>query len=258
MAIERRKLVKAGAIGAGLVGAWLLFRWWQGEKVDQAPSRAQEIPSRPGVKIDLAVSNFDVAQAAAFRSALPDRAKKYADLFLEAGRTYGVSPVVLAAVMNTETQYGLACKDAACRGSTGKDWSLMQINQVHKEFMRKTVNGRPAYEDPRSSILYGAAVLRDSIRAMGKASKGGTVKVPMEKAKQYGCSTSGELRDARPLTGQAQLRAGIAGYNSGPGYPPMALACGRDVDVVTAGGDYVRKTLAEANRILSVMQGAAA
>lgn len=250
MAMDKKKLATAGTIGLGLVGAWLLFRWWQGEKVDQEPSKAQEIPSQPGVRIDLMASDLTGAQAAAFRAALPERARPYADFFLEAGKTYGVSPLVLAGLMFRETRYGEACKDAACRGSTGKDWGLMQINQVHKEFMRKTVNGRPAYEDARASIMYGAAVLRDSIRVMGKANKGGTVSVPADKAKQYGCATSGSLRDARPLTGMARLKAGIAGYNSGPGFPPMALACGRDPDVVTHGGDYAAAVLAEANRLL--------
>lgn len=250
MALEtKKKLAAAGTIGLGLVGAWLLFRWWQGEKVDQKPSMRQEIPST-GPRLDLLSSTLTGAQATAFKAALPDRARPYADFFLEAGRTYGVSPLVLAALMFRETQYGMACKTAACRGSTGRDWGLMQINQVHKEFMRKTVNGRPAYEDPRESIMYAAAVLRDAVRMMGKANKDGLVKVPADKAKQYGCAVSGSLKDGRPVAGMAQLRAAIAGYNSGPSFAVMALACGRDVDVVTHGGDYAAAVLAEANRLL--------
>lgn len=254
MPIEKKKLVTAGTVGLGLVGAWLLFRWWQGTVVDQTPSKVQEIPSA-GPKFDLLTANLTADQAASFKAALPERARRYADLFVEAGRTYGVSPLVLAGIMLRETQYGAACKNAACKGKSSEDYGLMQINAVHKKFVRKEVNGRPAYEDPRESIMYAAAVLRDAVRQMGKSS--GTVKVPADRAKKYGCATSGSLKDGRPVAGMAQLRAGIAGYNAGPGFAVMALACGRDVDVVTHGGDYVAVVLAEANRILAGMQGVA-
>lgn len=259
---DRGELKKVVLYGAGVFGLVLLYRWWRGPFIDQKPSKGDELKDDrvPEGSLTLLTSALSDSQARAFAAALPDRAKQYAPMFVAAGRKYGVSPLVLAGIMYTETRYGAGCGVPGttplpqCRGMTKEDWGLMQINSVHKEFIRKTVNGRPAYEDPESVIMYGASVLRDSIRTMGRRNKSGVVKVSADRARRYGCASSGLLPDGRPVTGMAQLRAGIAGYNAGPGYPIMALACRVDPDVVTHDGKYGATALGEANRILAAMK----
>ena len=91
---------------------------------------------------------------------------------------------------------------------------------------------------------------------MGKRGKTGRVNVPASRARKYGCAASGLLPDGRPADGLLQLRAGIAGYNAGPGYAIMALACRVDPEVVTHEGKYVKSVLGEANRILDAMKSA--
>ncbi len=265
---DREQMKKVAFYGAGIFGLVLLYRWWRGPAIDQSESVGTEvvgIDTSSNSPFNFFTSDYTPAQAAALKSALPERAKQYADLFVAAGRKYGVPPVVLAGLMKTETGYGEVCNAAgrtgierlpACRGFTKQDFGLMQINAVHKEFFRKTVNGRPAYEDPEASIMYGAAVLRDSMRLMAKRNKTGVVRVPAERARKYGCASSGLLPDGRPAAGMLQLRAGIAGYNAGPGYAIMALACRVDPEVVTHKGRYVTSVLGEANRILASMKAA--
>lgn len=261
---DRGQMQKVALYGAGIFGLVLLYRWWRGPAIDQKPSTGDEIkaPAAPAGTLTLLTSDLTPAQEQAFAAALPDRAKQYARMFIAAGRKYGVSPLVLAGHMKTETGYGAGCGVPGttplpqCRGVTKQDWGLMQINSVHKEFMRKTVNGRPAYEDPETVIMYGASVLRDSVRMMGKRNKTGMVRVPADRARKYGCASSGLLPDGRPASGIEQLRAGIAGYNAGPGYAIMALACRVDPEVVTHEGKYVGSVLGEANRILASMKAA--
>lgn len=265
---DRGQVQKVLLYGAGAFALVLLYRWLRRDPIDQKPSKGDELtdPAVPEGKLTLLTSILTPEQAQAFTNALPDRAKKYAPMFIESGKKNGVSPLILAGLMNTETRYGAGCGAPGttplpqCRGMTKEDWGLMQINSSHTQFMAKQVNGRPAYEDPYTVIMYAGSVLRDSIRFMKKpANKSGRYKIYNAwRPGKYGCNPAlvqnGTVPDRRPVDGMAALKAGIAGYNAGPGYPPIAIGCGVDPDVVTHDGQYVAKTLAEANRILSEMQ----
>lgn len=270
MNVDRALVKKIAAGGLGVVALVLLWRRMRAGQVDEKPSTGDEVKGGPGAEssyLTLLNSQLTPAQAAAFRDALPDRAKQYAPLFIAAGEKNGVSPLVLAGLMFTETRYGQVCKDVTCMGFTKHDFGLMQINDIHKEFFARKVNGRPAYEDPAASIMYAGAVLRDSIRKMrGSPNKSGRYPVYNSwRPGKYGCPASAveksaiakggaTVPDKRPVDGMLALRAGIAGYNAGPGYPPIALGCDRDPDVVTHNGAYVATALGEANRLLSAMK----
>lgn len=266
---DRGQVQKVLLYGAGAFALVMLYRWLRRDKIDQTPSKGDELtdPGAPVGKLTLLTSVLTPEQAQAFTNALPERAKKYAPMFIESGQKNGVSPLILAGIMNTETRYGAGCGVAKstplpqCRGVTQEDWGLMQINSSHEDFiLRKKVNGRPAYEDPYASIMYAGSVLRNSIRFMKqKANKSGRYKIYNSwRPAKYGCNPAlvqnGTVPDRRPVDGMAALKAGIAGYNAGPGYPPIAIGCGRDPDVVTHDGHYAEATIAEATRILNAMQ----
>lgn len=275
---DRAQMQKVLLYGAGAFALVLLYRWLRRDPIDQKPSKGDELtdPSAPTGTLTLLTSTLTPEQAVAFTNALPDRAKKYAPMFIESGKKNGVSPLVLAGLMSTETRYGAGCGLPGttplpqCRGMTKEDWGLMQINSSHIQFMAKQVNGRPAYEDPYTVIMYAGSVLRNSIRFM-KQKPNKTGRYPIYNSwrpGKYGCPAGAvqkdpsvpakkggaSVPDRRPVDGMLALRAGIAGYNAGPGYPPIALGCDRDPDVVTHDGHYVEKTLAEATRILNAMQ----
>lgn len=248
--LDPAKIKKYAAIGLGAFGAIIILRRIFAPKIEQD----QKTGSSPAVEgVSLLTSDYTPAQAAAFKAALPERAKPYGNLFVEAGRRYGVSPLVLAGIMYTETGYGSICTDAACRGATKHDWGLMQINdEAHPVFFKTVVNGRPAYEDPASSVMYAAKVLRATTDFFTSAGKSGQYKVTVGRALKYGCKP-GMHPDPRPLTGEMRLVAGVASYNTGPGNVVQALACGLSADVATHNGKYADTALGEAKRLLSLM-----
>jgi len=209
--------------------------------VDRIQSRAVSLdaakylpPAAPvagAANVSLSDVVYTPAQVGSFKAALPPIGQQYAELFVEAAGKEGVSPILLAAIMGQESGYGAGCKDAACRGfyvvKGHGDYGLMQINSKwHPEFFAKTVNGRPAYEDPRASILYGAKVLSSAIDSIQRNTD---------------------------LTGIDLLFAGVAAYNAGPSNVLKKLRKGQSADAATWGGKYAKQVFDRAEGILNKM-----
>ena len=221
--------------GVGLVTGGAFLNWWGRRKVavDQSlfdPSAAagsgENAPLLVAGAVGLKDTALTPAQQTAFISAIPAHGRKYAPLLLASAAKHNVSPVLLAAIMSTETGYGAACKDAACRGFAGGDYGVMQINKIHKEFFATKVNGRPAYEDPASSIDYGATVLKRDIATLTRRTD--------EK-------------------GSDLLFAAAAAYNTGAGNVLKSLKKGKSADATTHGGKYAKTVFKEVERILGEM-----
>lgn len=208
--------------GVGLVVAGLLVRW---NRTKPDPIEKALPPVVVAGPIPLTQASLTDAQAAAFKRSLPALGQQYADMFVRAGRAAGVSPFILAGLMEQETRFGKGCRDAACRGYGGGDYGLMQINRIHKDFFTRQVNGRPAYEDPWSSIEYGANLFASYQKWL---------------ARKFPKMTDLEL-----------LRATAASYNAGSGAVAKALAKGNSPDSVTTGYNYGKSVMQRATGFLA-------
>ncbi|MCC6694233.1 MAG: peptidoglycan-binding protein [Candidatus Hydrogenedentes bacterium] len=159
-------------------------------------------------------------------------ANTYRAFIEEGARLCGVRPAVICGVGSRESRWGLALKpkgptgtgDATRRSNTkpyrqgplppdggGFGRGLMQIDYDAHEFARSG-----DWQNAKSNILYGCQVLK------------GTISI---------------IERRTDLKGLSLLRAGIAGYNCGPGNVLKALQQGRDVDFFTAHRDYSRDAL---------------
>lgn len=153
---------------------------------------------------------------------------KYDQFIREGARIAGVDASIIWGIGSRESAWGLALRP---RGPTGTgDWAkrrgilppdglgwgrgLMQIDYASHEFARTG-----AWKNARENILYGSRVLRQSYRHM-------------------------ELRTK--LRGRELLRAGLAGYNAGPGAVERVVNRGMDCDKFTAHGDYGRNVMERA------------
>lgn len=244
-------------LGAGAVLTGIIFHW---RSIRRSPPPIVEAqPPKPG-GVSLWATDFNQAQADAFQKALPEMGQKYAPIFVQAGREVGVSPIILAALMERETGYGKGCKLPECRGYSGRDFGLMQINKdAHPDFFTKTVGGVPAYQVPVESVRYGARVLKDLMGYFSRQGQG-TYTVGAKKAALL-ATTPGKKPDKRPLEGSDLFWAAIAAYNAGQGNVMQAFVSDRSFDAVTTKGDYGRNVLDRADRILqstnAVLGGAA-
>lgn len=221
---QTTKVLVAGGTVAALVGVLFTFRDRISSAAGAAGAAAVSIASKGG----------KVISAAAFKTILatatPDgRAAKYSEMLLQAAREQGVSPFVLAAILEAESGSGEA---SAMRpqgpGGTG-DWTprkgkmpldglgwgrgLMQIDYAAHNFAR-TGN----WKDPLSNIRYGAKVLKENLG--------------------FFSSPARSAEDPRPLEGRALLEAAVAAYNTGAGRVLESLRLGKHPDTTTAHGNY--------------------
>ena len=256
MPLTRDQIVRYSLIGLGAIAGIVILRRLTAPKSEDDASLVEvpkALPGTPDIGVDLFTTSYTPAQAAQFRAALPSAAKQYAELFVASGRKHNVSPLVLAGIMHVETNFGAGCKDIVCRGVTGHDYGLMQINdEAHPAFFKLTVNGRPAYQDPASVVDYGAKVLREAMDFFKKPNSSGKYEVSKKNGLKFSC-VPGKREDPRPLSGESQLVAGIASYNAGMGNAVQALACGLSADAATHGRKYVREVLEMAKSILAAM-----
>lgn len=153
---------------------------------------------------------------------------KYREYIKQAARNAGVDASIIWAIGSRESAWGLALKPKGPAGTgdwakrrgnlppDGHGWGrgLMQIDYASHEFAR---TGK--WSDPLENILYGARVLRQSIRHIEAKTR---------------------------LCHEELLRAGIAGYNAGPGAVERVVNAGMDCDKFTAHGNYGRDVLARA------------
>jgi soluble lytic murein transglycosylase-like protein len=231
----------------GTAAAWLGYRLavsWK-RPVDSAYSLTE------GESSGLFETDFSPAQAAAFQQALPLAGQQYASLLVAAGRRHGLSPFILAGIMERETGYGAAgaCrgKGPACIGSPNKknpDYGLMQINSMNLA----SYGISNTWTDPAANIDAGARILKWTIGFF--AGGGGSVVTVTGKNALRFVTTPGDKPDPRPFTDpRTLLWYGIAGYNAGPGNVIQAVASGRSPDAATTGNDYGAAVLQKAERI---------
>jgi hypothetical protein len=174
---------------------------------------------------------------AAFRFALPEAGKQYADDMLRVAKEKDVSPWLIAAFMEQESGYGVGLRPPgpAGVGDAGHGRGLMQIDdRSHAAFLAKTdSSGRPLWTIPYENIKYGVGVLLSSIAFFKQKPRSPTVTVkPGSFANQQGVP-AGTYPDPRPLEGDALLMAAVAGYNTGMGNALQAVAAGMPADQTT-------------------------
>lgn len=181
-----------------------------------------------------------------FIDALPDAGKQYADVIEKAAAATGVSPFLIAAIMERESNYGLALRPKGPRGlsADGSDRGLMQINKVaHPEFTK--------WADPLEAAKYGAKVIKDSKTFFASKPKTPTVTVKKGSYANSRGVPAGVYADPRPLSGDFLLRAAISAYNTGAGNVLQAVAAGQDTDITTTGSDYAANVLQRMNRLIA-------
>jgi hypothetical protein len=201
-------------------------------------------------------TNLSAEQERAFIAALPRAGQQYGALFAQAGREKGISPLLLAAICETETYYGeaAACKGKgpACEGTLADDFGLMQINsKAHPEFFKRSVNGTPAWKVPLENIRYGAEVWNSSLASMrGRPNSSGKVDVGARRAAQL-LVKPGKYPDPRPMDIDLARWAATSGYNAGPMAAIIAVAADRSPDAVTHGSKYGKTVLDKLGRIFN-------
>ncbi len=161
-----------------------------------------------------------------------DEAVKYKTFIIDSAVKYGLQSCVVLGIGSRESRWGLALKPAGPSGTGdtikrryptqfrtgplppdggGFGRGLMQVDFDAHELARGDL-----WKDPAANIDYGCKVLSDSIAFMKRKT---------------------DLKD-RDL-----LRAGIAGYNCGPGNALRTVRDGLDIDYFTFGRDYSKDAL---------------
>lgn len=155
---------------------------------------------------------IDASKKGAFLAAIPARARTYADAVIRVAGEEGVSPFILVAIMERETQSGTAKAldkpGPGGRGDFGHGHGLMQIDDRSFGPWLRSNN----WADPYVNIKKGAQVYKGKLAYIRS-------KVPGLSESEY-------------------VRAAIAAYNTGEGNVVKSLKAGRDVDSTTAHGNY--------------------
>ncbi|RKI39185.1 hypothetical protein D7Y27_22510 [Corallococcus sp. AB004] len=103
---------------------------------------------------------------------LPKHLSQWSREFHAASTVMRLCPYLLAAVCERESMGGLWLKPRgpAGLGDKGNGHGLMQIDRrYHRAFLARLMpDGRPAWQNPRENILYGAGLLADRIRDFDK------------------------------------------------------------------------------------------
>jgi hypothetical protein len=251
MAFDFRNKRDLAALVGGVAAAWVVYRLVVGRR-----RTVDDVLALPeGQSLDLSTSDFSALEAQAFAEALPPAGQPYARLLVENGRRVGISPFILAGVMERETGYGAAgaCRSTgpACIGSPrakNPDYGLMQINAINLKAQGIT----QSWAEPAANIRAGANILRQTIdyfAARVPPPSNGKVDVPAWLAAKL-VVAPGNKPDPRPIAdARERLWYGIAGYNAGSFRVLQSVAAGRSPDAVTTGNDYGRGVLEKAERI---------
>jgi soluble lytic murein transglycosylase-like protein len=101
-----------------------------------------------------------------FPAALSATKVRYWNHFKEAGQRYGIDPVLLLAIANTESNVNPYCINKANRNKT-IDVGVMQINSCHFKELRRYIGDLNLLYDPRLNINVGAWVLKKCINRFG-------------------------------------------------------------------------------------------
>lgn len=213
---------------------------------------------------------LDDVKKEAFRLAVNSTARPYVDAIWRASEATGISPLVIYGLGLRESAWGATLRptgpggtgdhtprDPAKWGSAlppvkGRDglqagwgFGLLQLDWYsYKDWLSKN-----EWWKPEVMILKGTQVLKERMnffasRAPYKFSSTSLLTdgklvnfVPSSAKAKYGVSTD-YVRDPRPLSGVALLRAALASYNGGIPNVLRAVAAGKDPDLTTTGADY--------------------
>jgi hypothetical protein len=148
----------------------------------------------------------ELAEAALYRAIVADAVEQHK-----------LHPAILGGIGSRESRWGLALSPPGPSGvgDGGHGRGLMQIDdRAHPAF-----TSSDAWRDPKKNIDYACRILNASLDVIGRRTD---------------------------RVGEELLRAGIAGYNCGPGNVLKALQQGRSVDYFTAGRDYSSDVLSRA------------
>lgn len=207
----------------------------------------------------------------AFSNLLPGAMQQYSDPLIEAARTYGLSPWLLAGVMWRESNAGQALTPPNA-GGTG-DWTPRPSTSTYFKYANPTTGMPPdglgwgrglmqldygaenawvinnAWWDPVVNITKAASKLADLIAYFSRA-PGAPVQVDSWRltgysaanvggwGEKYGLTSLGPFPDPRPLYGSQLYEAALSAYNAGTGGVLQAVSAGLPASAATAGNSY--------------------
>lgn len=228
-----------------------------------------------GSSIASGIDSFvDYGRELAFAAVLPSPVSNYAQLILEASRSHGVSPWLLAGIMYRESLGGSALSPPGPGGTgdfgrrtpgmrytngyvvpgsgmpeDGQGWGrgLMQIDWASQFPWGQTNN----WQDPATNIEKGAQVLAEAMSYFQQGPNPNGIIVTAGHTSGWGLPTPGPYMDPRPLSGTDLALAATAAYNAGPGTVLQAVAAGLSPDVATTGSNYSNAVASRAAAWLS-------
>lgn len=197
------------------------------------------------------------------RAALPDDGKRYFDVIQRVASETGVSPVLIAAIMDVESGFGtlLSPTGPSGKGDGGHGHGLMQIDdRTHGAFLaQRDSNGTPKWADPYENVKYAVGVYKAAFDYFRRTpAAGATVKVTTGGSTNKRGVPAGIYPDPRPLSETDARLAAIAAYNAGPFTILQTLAAGLPADTVTASSSrsgtlmpYLANVVAAVNDLVS-------
>lgn len=203
-----------------------------------------------------------VVDEGAFLASLPGIARKgrFGDLgpvFLRVAKEESISPFVIAALAERESQYGtLLSKDG--KGDGGSGFGLMQIDKnqaANYSFINKTMpDGTPAWLDAYENVSYAIrSVFKPYLFFFTSKPRTPTATVPADRVRiirqrllkagreiPASLMVDGAIKvnDVRPLQGTDAMIAAFAAYNGGTINILWNLGLGLPADATTTGYDY--------------------
>lgn len=211
----------------------------------------------------VALPPVDRLTAGQLRDALPPHGRQYFDAIQLGAASQGISPVLIAALMKVESDYGLTLSPSGPTGTGdgGHGRGLMQIDdRTHGAFLRELMpDGSPKWKNADENIKYAAKVYKTAHDYfLRKPEAGATVEVQAGKPTNRKGVPAGVYPDPRPLRPEEARLAAIAAYNAGSFPVLQALAAGVPADTVTVsavqGGvrvPYLARVVAATTSLLS-------
>lgn len=218
-------------------------------------------PVAPAPTVGVPESIAEPVDDAAFRVALPPEGRRYADVILRVSKEDGISPWLIAAIMEQESKYGTLLTPPGPAGTNrgGDDFGLMQLNvNSHREWLAERLpDGRFKWQDPYWNVKRAVAALRQKQAFFRIKPKAGTKVTIGSYARSKGVP-AGTYPDPRPLSGDALDVAALAAYNTGEGNVLQSIAAGMPPDQTAARSHYAGKSLRYAELVIARMADIAA
>lgn len=162
---------------------------------------------------------------------LPAAAIPLVPAIMQVANEDGVSPWLIAGILNRESAFGLALR-SDMTGDQGHGRGLMQIDdRYHGPWLAAN-----DWKNPYLNIKKGVEIYKMNVAYFSRQSIG-FIYIPIQVAARLGVA-SGNYNDPRPLKDELLIQASLAAYNAGPSGVLMALAAGKSPDTMTTGGNY--------------------